>query len=252
MRKLSDIVPPFSQFGADCINCHASAAIESTFSALDNLIGPGLRFKGYDFAPGVCGDDVLDDDFLGREHAPQVKSLIDIESSADPYPSPFTKALTVPLAGFTDFFSQMTPVTFAEAWQQRLPAETYDHAVASADGPAKFITSDQCAPCHDATVSNAATPNMVFEHVEPDGSTTNVNLSPYGEWKASPMGLAGRDPIFFSQLQSETNNLPQLATCIETTCLHCHGVMGQFRKLRDRSNRSSRPSVTGSSARRDT
>ena len=41
------------------------------------------------------------------------------------------------------------------------------------------------------------------------------------------MGLAGRDPIFFSQLQSETNNLPELTTCIETTCLHCHGVMGQ-------------------------
>ena len=31
-----------------------------------------------------------------------------------------------------------------------------------------------------------------------------VNLSPYGTWRTSPMGLAGRDPIFFAQLASET------------------------------------------------
>jgi hypothetical protein len=60
-----------------------------------------------------------------------------------------------------------------------------------------------------------------------NGETQFVNLSPYAEWKASPMGMAGRDPIFFSQLQSETNNLPELTDCIENTCLHCHGVMGQ-------------------------
>ena len=41
------------------------------------------------------------------------------------------------------------------------------------------------------------------------------------------MGLAGRDPVFFSQLQGETNHLSQLTTCIENTCLHCHAVMGQ-------------------------
>ncbi len=227
MEKLSDAVPPFSGFGTDCINCHASAVAESTFSAIDNIIGPGMRFKGFDFAPGQCGDDVMDDNFPGREHAPPVKSLIDVENSSDPYPSPFTTALAQPLPAFTDFFDQIAPVSFGEAWEQRLPAETYDHVVAAADSPAEFLTSDQCAPCHDATVSNASMPNMIFENIEPDGSKTNLNLSPYGEWKASPMGLAGRDPIFFSQLQSETNNLPQLTSCIETTCLHCHGVMGQ-------------------------
>jgi hypothetical protein len=68
---------------------------------------------------------------------------------------------------------------------------------------------------------------MVVADTADDGSTRLLNLSPYGEWKASPMGLAGRDPIFFAQLQSETNHLPQLTECIETTCLHCHGVMGQ-------------------------
>jgi hypothetical protein len=64
------------------------------------------------------------------------------------------------------------------------------------------------------------------------------NLSPYGEWRVSPMGLGGRDPIFFSQLQSETNDLPQRSTCIETTCLHCHGVMGERQLAIDTSDQS--------------
>ena len=96
--------------------------------------------------------------------------------------------------------------------------------MSAAEGPDLFLTSNQCIGCHDATYSNASLPNMVYEDQE---SGDLINLSPYGEWSASPMGLAGRDPIFFSQLQSETNNLPELTTCIETTCLHCHGVMGQ-------------------------
>ena len=50
---------------------------------------------------------------------------------------------------------------------------------------------------------------MILKEQQADGSTQLVNLSPYGEWRASPMGLAGRDPIFFAQLQSETNNLPR-------------------------------------------
>jgi hypothetical protein len=54
------------------------------------------------------------------------------------------------------------------------------------------------------------------------------------------MGLAGRDPIFFSQLQSETNNLPMHTTCIENTCLHCHGVMGQRQLAIDTAGRDDR------------
>src|SRR6202041_1943384 len=32
---------------------------------------------------------------------------------------------------------------------------------------------------------------------------------------------------FFAQLEGETNHLAANAACIESTCLHCHGVMGQ-------------------------
>ena len=32
-----------------------------------------------------------------------------------------------------------------------------------------------------------------------DGTTPVMNVSPFGEWRWSPMGLAGRDPIFYAQ-----------------------------------------------------
>jgi hypothetical protein len=48
-------------------------------------------------------------------------------------------------------------------------------------------------------VSNITGPNMVFT----DTTGQVRNLSPYGEWSASLMGLAGRDPVFQAQLESE-------------------------------------------------
>jgi hypothetical protein len=135
--------------------------------------------------------------------------------------------LPQPTQQFLDFYNQLAPVSFETAWQQRLPAETYDHFLATAHGPGQFLTSDQCIGCHDSTFSNASLPNMVFKGQSADGSPELINLSPYGEWRASPMGLSGRDPIFFAQLQSETNFFPEKSTCMENTCLHCHGVMVQ-------------------------
>ena len=38
----------------------------------------------------------------------------------------------------------------------------------------------------------------------PPNAPTLINFSPYGTWRTSPMGLAGRDPIFFARLPSET------------------------------------------------
>jgi len=54
-----------------------------------------------------------------------------------------------------------------------------------------------------------------------------VNLSPYTEWRASLMGLAGRDPIFHAQLESEKTLYPSQASFFDNTCYRCHGVMGQ-------------------------
>ncbi len=235
-NKIPDVVYPYSEYGNNCINCHASAATESTFSSLDNLLTPGIEYKQF---PSKGTTRSFPAEFLAGPQ-PGLISLIardsesigatDVASGArdevNGYVSPFTTALEEPEAEFLNFYNQLDEVSFTDAWFLRLPAETYDHIVSASTSPGQFITSDQCIGCHDATYLNAAQPNMILEQ-DVSGGTQLVNLSQYSEWRASPMGLAGRDPIFFSQLQSETNNLPQYTTCVESTCLHCHGVMGQ-------------------------
>ena len=230
-NKLPDTVLPYNQFGSWCINCHASAEKEYTFSSLVDVITPGVRFK--QFSPELL---LLENpDFRGDLHIPQRIALYYLESQNElGFTSPFTTPLATPTQEFLDFYNQIAPVSFSEAWDLRLPAETYDHQVSLAAGPGKFLTSDQCMGCHDATFINLVLPNMIFED-KMNGTTNRYNFSPYGEWKASPLGQAGRDPIFFAQVQSETNfftdvglaGLPDPAACFETTCLHCHGVMGQ-------------------------
>ena len=75
---------------------------------------------------------------------------------------------------------------------------------------------------------------------QPDGSTPVMNVSPFGEWRWSPMGLAGRDPVFYAQLESEIafvksffkNDPAKVAEkikAINNTCFKCHGVMGKRR-----------------------
>lgn len=233
-NKIPNIVFPFSEYGNDCLNCHASAESERTFSSLKNVLTQGTEYKLFDSTdpPKTLPDGLLD----GIIHAPGLISLItqdlqdltsvNLQDEVEGYVSPFSSPLTEPSQVFLDFYDQLNEVTFSDAWLLRLPAQTYDHIVSASTGSAKFITSDQCASCHDATYSNSSLPNMILEEKE-NGTTQLINLSPYSEWRASPMSLAGRDPIFFAQIQSETNNLPQLTNCIELICLKCHSAMAQ-------------------------
>jgi len=232
-NKIPDVVFRNTEYGNYCLNCHASAITESTFVSLDNILTPGFQYRRYTSdQPQVEMPDEFDDGhqpgligFVIENHN-KLLALISSRgiNGVDGYDSPFSQPLAEPGLNFLEFYDQIGEVSFGDVWPNRLPAQTYDHRVSGGDGPEQFLTSDQCISCHDATYSNASLPNMMYE----DKVTGElINLSPYGEWSASPMGLAGRDPIFFSQLQSETNNLPELTTCIETTCLHCHGVMGQ-------------------------
>jgi cytochrome c553 len=104
--------------------------------------------------------------------------------------------------------------------------ETFDHVwpkpgAPEADG--QFLTSDQCMGCHSAGGTG-----IQFDMTEPGTDDKLVNISPYGTWKGSPMGLAGRDPIFFAQLASETETFHKDSKpMVEDTCLGCHGVQGQ-------------------------
>ena len=225
-NKIPNVVFPSDSYGSYCIDCHASATSESTFSSLDNVLTAGLSFRQFSSSSDSDMSDVLEIDGIEGQHD---RSFETETAQVDDPPNLFPIPLSTPSGSFLDFYDQLSPVTYTQAMALSMPAETYDHTVAgqvqNPHGTTKFVTSDQCAGCHDAISLTSATPNMLF--FDRSGEQTQVlNLSPYGEWRASPMGLAGRDPIFFAQLQSETNHLPQLSTCIQQTCLRCHGVMG--------------------------
>jgi hypothetical protein len=187
-----------------CLSCHATAESQSTFVSMDNILGKELRYKKFERTPST-------------EPTPTKASL-------QPFPTPLPEAAHT----FLDLYDQLAPVSFTAAWATRMPAETYDKQVLSAhDGPGQFLTAAQCNACHNATPQSPLLPKMALVEDPAAAYSRLRNLSPYGEWRVSPMGLAGRDPVFFAQLQSETNNLPQAKACIETLCLHCHGAMGE-------------------------
>ncbi len=205
---------PNSDFGIYCVRCHASAANEFTFSALNNI-------EGY---PGEPLTFRVDNSWLPNGGLP-VSRRVNIESSEHDHgdmaahPSLAAPAHTPSSNRFAAFYSSMKPVDADSV--QRIPPLTYDHVIVGPGGPEQFVTSDQCLSCHDGQPLNLG-PNMFIPTVGSDG----INLSPYGEWNWSMMGLAGRDPIFYSQIESELKLQPTHSDSIQNLCFRCHGVMG--------------------------
>jgi mono/diheme cytochrome c family protein len=109
----------------------------------------------------------------------------------------------------------------------------------------QYITSDNCVGCHGGL---GGAPSGVSQFIKTGpGYGKGWNISPYGEWRWSPMGLAGRDPIFHSQIETELLILLQenglltqqseaadsqlkevriVQQALVDTCLRCHGAMG--------------------------
>ncbi len=114
----------------------------------------------------------------------------------------------------------------AEGAVARMAPDTYDHDWAGPglpDASETFLTSSQCMACHDAGGTG-----LQFDMTMPNPHGKGLlDLSQYATWRSSPMGLAGRDPIFFAQLASETQTFhPRSADLVESTCLGCHGIAG--------------------------
>lgn len=199
---------PNAGFGIYCTRCHASAEKESTFSALNNI-------EGFDGEPLTFRvDDSWRDEAARKPH-----------HSIPPAPAPPTP-IVAPNPSFLQTFRSMPPV--AETEVVRIPNETWDHVPANGE---MFLTSDQCQSCHSAA-NGPFGPAMFLTAKNGKG----VNVSPYTEWRWSPMGLAGRDPIFYAQLDSELaylDTIPDEATraslkhSVVNTCFRCHGVMGK-------------------------
>lgn len=207
---------PNAGFGQYCVRCHASSEGSFTFSSLDNIEGTSgepLQFR-------------VDNSWL--ETNPTDKTLlaphIAQAQAQDVLVPKEVKPLAEPSKAFLETFSAIERVALESV--VRLPPVTLDHVVAPAAPPTTpehFLTSDQCMSCHDGQGLPFG-PNMF---IPADATHQAVNLSPYGEWNWSMMGLAGRDPIFYAQLESEGALFPNQKGTIENLCLTCHGAMGQ-------------------------
>lgn len=207
---------PNSGFGLYCTRCHASAESELTFSAVRN-VDPAQ--DPLSFVVQVM--TTVDSSGPRQPHVPHRDMLSvhgDVDNAAALSRHELPKPLPAPDPAFLAQYG-LTAAFAAPTSRTAFPVETYDHVVSGPKGPEQFLTSDQCTGCH-----SASTFNMAF--ITATGRDT-FNLSPYGEWRASLMGLAGRDPVFHAQRESEVRRFEMHRTMIDTTCYRCHGVMGQ-------------------------
>ena len=214
---------PNSGFGQYCVRCHASAESDMTFSDLVNIEG----YPGDPITFRVDNSWVPEESYSTEEHVSHEGLAEAVTPGEAPEKHiPHDRSLN---AEFAQLFNQI-PVMPAHDVAY-LPSVGYDHVFAGADGPEQFLTSDQCLSCHDGQGLPFG-PNMYI----PSSDGKNVNLSPYGEWNWSMMGLAGRDPIFYAQLESEIRLYPNRAAEIQNLCFTCHGVMGQRQLTIDHPN----------------
>lgn len=229
--------PVYTGYGLYCLNCHASAADgQGTFATTMHVAGLGTSPTLQELAIEPTNHDPSASEFNPLEfmhHANYVSMKEASGSTRNP--------LTTPQC------SNVFPQQQAPRKSYCMVSEAFDHVVpyGRPAGPQQFLTSDQCAGCHDATGTISGTgrndiPAMLYPNAlqtcDPgSNSPTNckVNVSPNGEWRYSMMGLSGRDPIFLAQLETERTIHPQLsgqknaADFIDDTCLRCHGVMGE-------------------------
>ncbi|MGC2401815.1 MAG: hypothetical protein WA510_18610 [Acidobacteriaceae bacterium] len=201
---------PTAGYALYCLRCHSSAQSEYTFASLSNIEGfPG---KPLTYPVDDSWQSLLGSGYHGPS-PPSEATLLASGPASQEFLKTYTAISDVPAAKVQD-----------------LPSETYDRVFSSAHGPGQFLTSDQCMSCHSGL--NGPFGPIMFLSTGPytNGAYPGYNISPYGEWRWSPMGLAGRDPIFYAQMDSELTfaktqpaNPSQL---IVNTCVSCHGVMG--------------------------
>lgn len=210
---------PSASQGIYCLRCHSTATNNFTFSNLRNIQGfPGQPVI-YPDDGSWRGEPLLSGAIHGRP--------------------PATAVIPAPLPANRKFLNIFTSIPGVSRGQvQTLLPETFDFLPAPPGG-GNFVSSTQCQTCH-AALNNKSPfgPSMFLpSHPQPanPGQVAGANVSSYTEWRWSPMGLAGRDPIFFAQLENElafVKTLPppkgdQAATQVTNTCMTCHGAMGK-------------------------
>lgn len=257
---------PNSEFGAPCLRCHSSAENLLTFSALRNVSGflpereplrflvdtswrSKAHFSAYPLSI-LADDPFVKDHFMLpdplRPYSAENPSGAEVDSdfhlgltrqlAAERLTT--DEALKAPDPEFLKTFSSMKPEPVERV--QTFPSQWQDQVLPEAGKPQAFMTSDNCLGCHGGLGGEPYGLTMFVSTGPKYGD--GYNLSEYGEWRWSPMGLAGRDAIFFAQLESEQVYLEQDARrkpsplvgtldanqkAVTNTCLSCHGAMGQ-------------------------
>lgn len=275
-RQLDDgSRPPYSGFGLACLRCHSSAETEFTFASLDNINGEPLRFRVDEswreesYFQQYPLNRIADDPFV--ETLFNLPAPLRPWKEADAGPGAATAAGFAPLAHMRqpepeslkissipldapnpDFVNTFDPLEDSDRSDIRaFPMQWNDHVAADPGGADLYITSDNCLGCHGG-LGGSPYPVTMFVKTGP-GYGEGYNISEYGEWRWSPMGLAGRDPIFHAQLESEMallerdgrmNPSPLVGTvgenrrAVANTCLSCHGAMGQRQLALDAKTRN--------------
>jgi len=202
-----------------CTNCHAATVSGNTFISMRNYLGQNVHRFLTQFVPDL-------------PPATPHHVLVAL-------PANRVSRLGEALYNYDDSFRDAFKGTAAPDWGSvdRMPSQTFDDVIVGGKKkvilgnrePVYFQTSTQCLGCHTANATG-----LQFDMVAPVPSAHQTRLggalydiSPYALWASSPMGLAGRDPIFFAQLESEQKLHPKQAALVQDTCLQCHGVMGQ-------------------------
>ena len=251
---------PYAGFGLYCLRCHASAEKEHTFSYARNIKGfpgePDSYFVDLSWAatptptppppPPPCGDSAASD--VGEPTGGHTTPPLDLSRQLEILKqNALSRSGKTPDPKFLAFYNSISPVP--EESVRKIPGETFDHifpqnigpgspSPAPSPNPNQFLTSDLCMGCHSGGTYGGV---MIYTGAkQPDGSTPTMNVSPFGEWRWSPMGLAGRDPIFYAQLDSEIafvksflkddpKKVAEKIKAMNNTCFKCHGVMGKRR-----------------------
>jgi hypothetical protein len=232
---------PSMGFGQYCVNCHASAKANQTFAALKNIQTPAalkningepaepLVFLSQDFFLNLPAQAPLAGALATTVPRPVAMSLhariAEMAAEAKAQPTPPRSANVAATALYRGRAAAVLTAA-PSATSPMMPPMTYDNVWVKGGAltvASQFMTSDQCLGCHSAGGTG-----LQFDMTQPATPTQLLNISPYGTWRGSPMGLAGRDPVFFAQLSSETEKFhPPFSAKVQDTCLGCHGILGQ-------------------------
>jgi len=232
---------PNAGYGLVCLRCHSSAESQHTFASLSNIEGaPGwpLQFRVDNtwrsttapLPPKTCGFGPTMIDLVQSQAAPlERRQRMENEEAIPPALFPQHQQN----AAIQEDVRAMKLVKLLRATPpavQRLPPEPLDTALADPAGTvvnpaAGFVTSSQCTGCHSGLTGAGLGPTMVLTA----SNSPTINVSPYGEWRWTPMGLAGRDPVFYSQIDSELAYLKdqKKQQDVINICTQCHNAMGK-------------------------